>query len=132
MTFQSQKDLQNSGFLASDAAKKYENAENATLPFAKILIEKSGLANLDGEAHILDFACGIGAVIKALYDAVPLQKRKDLKVLGADVSPPMLDYLTARGEKEGWAGLTTMVVNGNVSFPLDFPTLDIYHTNVMP
>jgi hypothetical protein len=49
MTFQSQKQLSSSDFMDSDAARKYENAENATLPFAKILIEKSGLAGFDGE-----------------------------------------------------------------------------------
>jgi ubiquinone/menaquinone biosynthesis C-methylase UbiE len=108
----------------SDAARKYENAENATLPFAKILIEKSGLAGFDGEeAHILDLACGTGAVIKELYDAVPREKWGKMKVLGADVSPPMLEYLEKRGEKEGWVGLDTRVVDGSVSLLLPFPSL---------
>jgi ubiquinone/menaquinone biosynthesis C-methylase UbiE len=108
----------------SDAARKYENAENATIPFAKILIEKSGLAGFDGkEAHILDLACGTGAVIKELYDAVPREKWGKLKVLGADVSPPMLSYLAARGTAQGWPNLETRVVDGSVSILLPFPSL---------
>jgi ubiquinone/menaquinone biosynthesis C-methylase UbiE len=116
MPSQSQKVLAQSGFMNSDAARKYENAENATLPFAKIIIEKSGLADLgDGEANILDLACGTGAVIKELYEAVPREKWADLKVLGADVSPPMLAYLEKRGEAEGWPNLETQVIDGSVS-----------------
>jgi SAM-dependent methyltransferase len=124
MTFQSQKQLQNSGFMASDAAKKYENAENATLPFAKILIEKSRLAQLgDGEASILDLACGTGAVIKELYEAVPKEMWEGLKVLGADVSPPMLEYLVARGKAQGWPNLETKIIDGSVRIPLSiFPS----------
>jgi len=96
-----------------DVAKKYATAENATLPFARILVEKSRIAQTDREAHVFDLACGTGAVVKELYDAVPKEKWAGLKILGGDVTPDMLDYLKARGEKEGWTGLETQIVDGN-------------------
>jgi ubiquinone/menaquinone biosynthesis C-methylase UbiE len=114
-------------------AERYANAENATRPFAKILMEKAGLSQLDKPAHVFDLATGTGAAIQELYDAVPKEKWGDLKVLGGDVSKDMIEYLQARGEKEGWTGLETRVLNGNVRlfftstspipFPFPFPFL---------
>lgn len=98
-----------------DVAKRYENAENATRPYAKIIIEKSGITQSDAEVNILDLATGTGAVVKELYAAVPKEKWGNLKILGGDISPPMLDYLKKIGEREGWTGLKTEVVDGSVS-----------------
>jgi ubiquinone/menaquinone biosynthesis C-methylase UbiE len=101
-------------------ARKYLNAENATRPYAKILVDKSGLK--DGEeSYVLDLACGTGAVVQEIYDAVPREKWDGVRVYGGDVSQGMLDYLTSRGSSNGWTGLTTGVVDGNVSHPLNFP-----------
>lgn len=99
-----------------DVAKRYENAENATRPYAKIIIEKAGLANSSADANILDLATGTGAAVKELYAAVPKEKWGTLKILGADISPPMLEYLKGIGEREGWTGLSTQVIDGNVGF----------------
>jgi SAM-dependent methyltransferase len=96
-------------------AERYVNAENATRPFAKILIEKAGLPTLNKNAHVFDLGTGTGAAIQELYDAVPKEKWGDIKVLGGDVSESMLDHLKARGEKAGWTGLETKVLDGNVS-----------------
>lgn len=106
------------GFLDASAAQRYKNAEVATLPYAKIIVEKSGIAkhvDIGAEAHVLDFACGTGAVIHGLYNSVPKEKWGSLKVTGTDMSPAMLEYLEARGKREGWTGLETKVVDGNVS-----------------
>lgn len=104
------------GWQDSEAAKRYATAENATRPFCKILVDKSGLAQIQGDVHVLDLATGTGAAVQELYDAMPKDKWALLNVLGADVSPAMLEYLKNRGEESGWKGLETCVVDGNVSF----------------
>jgi ubiquinone/menaquinone biosynthesis C-methylase UbiE len=105
-------------FLGAEVAQKYKNAENATRPYAKTIIERSGIAahlNSGAEANVLDFACGTGVVVQELYDTIPKENWEQLKVLGTDISSPMLKFLKARGEKQGWMGLETKVVDGNVS-----------------
>ena len=105
----------NAAWQKSDIAEKYANAENATRPFTRIVVEKSGLAQSNSSAYVFDLATGTGAAIKELYDTVPKENWGQMKVLGGDVSPPMLEYLKKRGEEEGWAGLDTQIVDGNVS-----------------
>lgn len=110
-----------SDFLNTNAAEQYKNAENASRPFAKVAVEKSGIAHRieSGEQiRVLDFACGTGAVIQEVYDSVPKEKWGQLQVTGTDFSPVMLEYLGKRGEREGWTGLETKIVDGNVSFLL--------------
>jgi ubiquinone/menaquinone biosynthesis C-methylase UbiE len=105
-------------FLDAEAAQKYKNAENATRPYAKTIIQQSGIVaylNLGGEANVLDFGCGTGVVVHELYNTVPKEKWGQLKVLGTDISPPMLEYLRARGDEQGWTALDTKIVDGNVS-----------------
>jgi ubiquinone/menaquinone biosynthesis C-methylase UbiE len=99
-------------------AERYANAENATAPFAKLLVSK---AKWDGEVNAFDLATGTGAAVKAVYEAVPKDKWSSVHVTGTDVSQPMLEYLQHRGEEAGWSGLSTQIVDGNVrysSFPL--------------
>ncbi|CAO2649701.1 Nn.00g009930.m01.CDS01 [Neocucurbitaria sp. VM-36] len=97
----------------SDIAETYLNAENATRPYTKIVVEKSGIAQSNADAYVFDLATGTGAAVKELYDAVPKEKWGQLKVLGGDVSSPMLEYLKKRGECEGWTGFDTQIVDGN-------------------
>jgi ubiquinone/menaquinone biosynthesis C-methylase UbiE len=99
----------------SSIAEKYLIAENATRPFAKDMVKSVGLDHLDGDAHVFDFACGTGALTKELYGLTPKEKWNNLKILGGDVSIPMLESLKESGEKEGWTGLKTEVVDANVS-----------------
>lgn len=98
----------------SDIAAKYSRAESATRPYAEIMVQKAGIDKLEGEANVLDLACGSGAVTAAIYKALPKQKWDSVKVLGGDISQGMLDYLKARGKKEGWKGLETKIVDGTV------------------
>ena len=102
-----------------DVAERYANAENATRPFAKMMVERSGLEQqLDKDVHIFDLATGTGAAIQELYDAVPKEQWGHLKVLGGDVSASMIEYLKRRGEAQGWTGLSVQVVDGNnLAFP---------------
>lgn len=108
-----------SDFLNTNAAEQYENAENATRHFAKIIVQSSSIGESirSGEqVHVLDCACGPGAVVQEVYDPVAREKWGQLKVTGTDFSPGMLDYLGKRGERRGWTGLDTKTVDGKVSF----------------
>jgi ubiquinone/menaquinone biosynthesis C-methylase UbiE len=98
-------------------AEKYARGELATRPFAEILVQTSRLATAkpEDEVYVLDVAAGTGAVEAAIYGALPKEKLGTVKVLGTDISQSMLDYLKVRGEKEGWKGLETEVVDATVS-----------------
>lgn len=95
------------------SAARYANAEVASRPFAKIMVEKLDFASLDEQINVFDLATGTGIVVQELYDAVPHEKWDHIKVLGADVNREMLEYLKVRGEAQGWKGLETRVVDGN-------------------
>ena len=98
-----------------EVAERYKTAENASRPFCKIMVEKSGLIESTSKANVFDLATGTGALVKELYDAVPKEKWGNLRVLGGDISESMLESLKKRGESEGWTGLETQVTDGNVS-----------------
>jgi 2-polyprenyl-3-methyl-5-hydroxy-6-metoxy-1,4-benzoquinol methylase len=103
------------GWHDPSVAERYANAENATKVFAKLVVEKAQLLK-DENIHVFDLATGTGVLVKEVYDIVPKERWGNVKVLGGDVSESMLGYLKARGEREGWTGLTTQVVDGNVSY----------------
>ncbi|KAH7406636.1 S-adenosyl-L-methionine-dependent methyltransferase [Phaeosphaeria sp. MPI-PUGE-AT-0046c] len=125
--------MSSSGNFAQDAkhlwqdagmAERYANAENATRPSCQFLVAKSGLANLSDGVKVFDLATGTGAAVQEIYDAVPKEKWGKVSILGGDVSEPMLAYLKARGEKEGWQGLETKHLDGNT---LDLPSQTYTH-----
>ena len=98
----------------SDVAQRYKAAENATRPFAKIMVELSDQLTTikTTPTRILDLACGTGAVEAEIYAAVKKEQWDSLKILAGDISTPMLEYLAKRGESEGWSGLETRVIDG--------------------
>lgn len=102
----------------ASVAERYVNAENATRPACKFIVSKSGLSDLSSDVNIFDLATGTGAAVQEIYDAVPKEKWGKVNILGGDVSEPMLAYLKARGEKEGWTGLETRTLDGNVSLQI--------------
>lgn len=95
-------------------AARYINAENATRPYAKSLVAKAKLSDITEYVNIFDLATGTGAAVQEIYDAVPKELWGKVKVLGGDVSEIMLGYLKERGKNEGWEGLETAKVDGNV------------------
>ena len=109
-------DLIKDGWQASNVAEKYARAEAATRPFADIFLSKarlpSAIVDRDEKINALDLACGTGAVTASLYESLPKEKWSNVKVLAGDISNPMLSYLKVRGEKAGWPGLTTQIVDG--------------------
>ncbi|KAF2644410.1 S-adenosyl-L-methionine-dependent methyltransferase [Massarina eburnea CBS 473.64] len=104
-------------------ATKFAISERATAPFAKLMLQKTHLTHPEGKVNILDFACGTGAVTAAAYAAIPKENWGNVKILGTDVSQPMLDFLKFRGEKAGWSGLETKIVDGrDITLPKETHT----------
>lgn len=102
-----------------DVARRYAIAERATRPFARMMVElaQSLSSPKDGEkVEVFDLGCGTGAVEAELYatlaDEKDEKKRERLSILAGDVSPPMLSYLSARAEREGWSGVRARTVDG--------------------
>lgn len=97
-------------------AARYARAEAATIPYASIILDKasivSNIKQHNSTVNALDFGCGTGAVTAVLYDTIPKENWGKVKVLGGDISQPMLTYLEERGEKNGWTGLSTQIVDG--------------------
>jgi len=104
-------------WIDKSVAERYANAEHATAPFAALLASKANFASAK-DIRVLDLATGTGAAVQEIYSAIPASKRGSVSVTGTDVSAPMLEYLAKRGEKQGWSGLSTQAVNGNVYFDL--------------
>lgn len=100
---------------SSDIAELYKAVEAATRPFAKLMVELTEhLTTLKSTpVEIFDLGCGTGAVEAEIYDSVPKEAWKDLKVLAGDISPAMLAYLEQRGKEEEWSNMTTAVVDGS-------------------
>jgi len=114
-TASTQNDAWKDAWQDTSAAQKYARGELATRHFADILVHKSGLAKAENDIYALDIAAGTGAVEAAIYEALPKEKWGGTRVLATDISEPMLQWVKARGEKEGWTGLETQIVDGRVS-----------------
>ena len=120
-------------WLEDDIAAKYARAENATRPFAEIMVQKARVGELTGEARILDVATGTGAVIAALHTAVGKEKLATAKIVAGDISDSMLAYVQKRGEKEGWKGVDVRKVDGvvSVSHRLPSPQNEIFRRSLL-
>jgi ubiquinone/menaquinone biosynthesis C-methylase UbiE len=101
---------------SDDVAEKYHQTEIVTRVFADLLIQKTGIANHEGDIRVLDLACGTGAVAASLYAALPREKWDRVKVVGGDNSEAMIAYLRKKGEREGWRGLEAVILDGAVGF----------------
>jgi len=100
-------------------AERYANAERATRPFARALLQHARLEDTSYPIHLFDLACGTGAVVAELYDAVPRDKWYEVKVLAGDKSAGMVQYVQQRSGKEGWDGVQAKEVDGNVRIQHD-------------
>jgi ubiquinone/menaquinone biosynthesis C-methylase UbiE len=97
-----------------NTATRYVKMEKGTRPFAAVMVQKAQLAHLTSPVNILDLACGTGAVVKEIYDAVPREKWLQLNILAGDTSEPMLEFLHERAKTQGWSGVETRKVDGGV------------------
>ncbi|KAL8992036.1 MAG: hypothetical protein Q9169_007428 [Polycauliona sp. 2 TL-2023] len=95
-----------------EMARRYRNAEVATGPFGRDLIEKAGLLapNLDN-ITILDNACGTGVVSAALQEMLPAPTKGRMKLTMGDFSEPMLKVAKERSVTEGWAHTEGRIVD---------------------
>jgi SAM-dependent methyltransferase len=97
-----------------NTATRYVKMEKGTRPFAAVMVQRAQLAHLTSPVKILDLACGTGAVVKEIYDAVPREKWPEVNILAGDTSDPMLEFLHERAEMQGWSGVETRKVDGGV------------------
>lgn len=102
----------------AEIAARYINAENATRPFAKLMLEMadavapSSVSSGEQDHRIFDLGCGTGAIEAELYARLSPADAARVRILAGDVSPPMLAYLAQRAEEQGWSGVTTRIVDG--------------------
>lgn len=105
-----------SAWSSTDVATRYAAAENATRPFAALMVSLSTPLSTrkpdDAPVPIFDLACGTGAVEAEIYAAVSKDAWANVDILAGDISAPMLEYLSARAQREGWRGVETRVVDG--------------------
>ncbi|KAI4142709.1 MAG: hypothetical protein L6R39_004840, partial [Caloplaca ligustica] len=109
-------------FKQGDTARRYKNAEIATGPFAKVLVEEAGLLDPlppDQKLTILDNACGIGAVAAALHEMLdPETVRERMELTCGDFAEPMLKAVGERIEENGWVNTKVKLVDAqNTGLP---------------
>jgi ubiquinone/menaquinone biosynthesis C-methylase UbiE len=102
-----------SAFWDQDVSAQYQTVETVTRFPAKVLIERSGVFNVD-KPVIFDNACGPGIVTQLLKEA-PELAGKDVSILAGDINEGMVNACKARGEKLGWKGVEYKVVDAHAS-----------------
>ncbi|KAF2119555.1 S-adenosyl-L-methionine-dependent methyltransferase [Lophiotrema nucula] len=112
--------LTRGGWADDEAVARYARAEKLTGLFAQTLIDKSGIVSAKDDVSAFDLATGTGIVVAKLYENLSKEQKAKLKVLGGDVSEPMLKFLKKRAEHVDWPGFETKVVDGNnIQLPQD-------------
>lgn len=106
-----------SAWKAKGIAEQYKLAEKATRPYADAIAQKIPQSSLENNVHAMDLACGTGAMTAALYDVLPASHKDSAHVVGADISPDMIEYIEKRGKEEGWKGLETKILDAKVCYP---------------
>lgn len=117
------KDKDSQPKLDMGAAKSF--AEKAMGPFALALLRASGIEEYqkdqdsDSQLVVLDLMCGLGILTAHLQRLLasstsPFRPPSEpaanrFKVVACDISPPMVDAMTARIQREGWTGFTAEV-----------------------
>ncbi|KAL9619715.1 MAG: hypothetical protein Q9204_008276 [Flavoplaca sp. TL-2023a] len=102
-------------FHNTEIGQRYKNAEVATGPFGRHLIEKAGLLsqNLDN-LTILDNACGTGVMSAALHEMLPMSTKSTMKLTMGDFSEPMLKVANDRCASQGWVHTEGRIVDAQV------------------
>ncbi|KAL8829680.1 MAG: hypothetical protein Q9170_006067 [Blastenia crenularia] len=105
-------DWTSSFFKQADMGRRYKNAEIATGPFARTMIEKSGLlTSTEDHLTILDNACGTGVVAAALHEVLGSEVKEKMELTCGDFSEPMLEAVRERMGKEGWVNTEARMVD---------------------
>ncbi|KAJ9284827.1 hypothetical protein DTO021C3_7573 [Paecilomyces variotii] len=93
-------------------ASRYRFAEGITGPYAKHLVEQSGIQSIkERPLIILDNACGTGVVADNLHELLDEEAKNNMQLTCADVSEVMLEITKRRIQEEGWKNTETKVVD---------------------
>ena len=65
-------------------------------------VHRSGILTAKGPLNVLDNACGTGTVSQYLMDSLPADRRDDVCLTLADISPNMVDAARTKAEDKGW------------------------------
>ncbi|KAH8819460.1 S-adenosyl-L-methionine-dependent methyltransferase [Xylogone sp. PMI_703] len=89
-----------------DIALLYKSAHKVTGPFAKTLVQQSGVtATHEQPLVLLDQGSGFGAVATALHDELGRTPEKEWRLTCTDVSEPMMERLRDKIKSEGWQNI---------------------------
>ncbi|PMD59108.1 S-adenosyl-L-methionine-dependent methyltransferase [Hyaloscypha bicolor E] len=83
-------------------------AGNSTLSIAKLALTDHLFTSfpITPSSYILDNACGTGIVTSLIKSQHP-----DVRILGTDLAPGMIETFRAKARKEGWENVETKVVD---------------------
>ncbi|KZT60631.1 S-adenosyl-L-methionine-dependent methyltransferase [Calocera cornea HHB12733] len=88
--------------------------EIVTGKFVYSLVASAGLPPKDVQdlrLTVLDNACGSGVVTAVMLEKMTAEQRNRARVTCGDVQQTLIDYVRARGEKEDWEGVETLLVD---------------------
>lgn len=107
--------------------ERYKGVERATGPFARSLLQQTGLPQAANNAPlvILDNACGTGVISAQLYEMLDEDRRAKVQVICGDYSEQMVRAVRQRIEESGWKGATARLVDAQVCVGHVCPWLEL-------
>lgn len=87
-------------YLDQEVAEGYDHQHEKFRDFKKEAMDVRGKLNITSEDTVLDFGCGTGGIALKLA-------RYSKKVIGVDISQPMLDVLKKNAKEEGIENIET-------------------------
>jgi ubiquinone/menaquinone biosynthesis C-methylase UbiE len=97
-----------SSIFHSTHSKNYDKrASNSTLSIAKLAITDHLFTSfpITPSSYIPDNTCGTGIIASLIKSQHP-----DVRILGTDLAPGMIETFRARARKEGWENVETKVI----------------------
>ncbi|GAD93840.1 UbiE/COQ5 family methyltransferase, putative [Paecilomyces variotii No. 5] len=106
-------------------ASRYRFAEVITGPYAKLLVEQTGIQSTkERPLVILDNACGTGVVADKLQRSLDEEAISNMQLTCADISEVMLGITKKRIQEEGWKNVETKIVDAQKT---DLPSSHYSH-----
>ena len=100
--------LSSSSFHSSHSNNYDKMASNSTFSIAKLVLEDPIFTSfpIASSSYILDNACGTGIVTSLIKSQHP-----NVRVLGTDLAPGMIDTFKEKAQKEAWENVETSIVD---------------------
>ncbi|PMD46346.1 S-adenosyl-L-methionine-dependent methyltransferase [Hyaloscypha variabilis F] len=100
--------LGSSSFHSTHSNNYDKMASNSTFSIAKLALSDPIFASfpITSSSYVLDNACGTGIVTSLIKIEHP-----NVRVLGADLAPGMIDTFKAKAQKEEWKNVETKVID---------------------